>query len=879
MTAYTIPSLPSLPAATGGDPRATLLAYYSGGNGTGVVPANFLNRQSTLSEIRANGAAVGQPIPIAYGQVQIGGQIFAIDYTDGTWTVGAAFCLGEIDGYVELLINGETIVGPLWDITTGQIESVSVNYYTGTTSQTADPLLAAAITGYADTLIHSTPLGNVGIAYVVVQYRNCHYSNWPTFVAELKGKKVYNPATATTIYSANPALMLGDLLRSTVYGGGYTVDTTALDAAMDYCDEAVDTETRRVCGIVIDSVQDTDSWIEILRAYASCWIVKRGGTVYLVPDKATASSATLDESGIIEGTLRITKQDSSNLPTVVRIQYTDTSGTEWRQKDACAKRSGVDAGTTPWRESVVNMAGITSYSQAYREAVERLNKLWLSDLAVEFETFDEALQYEAGDVIAVTHFLGLTSKALRITEDPEQVRPGRWRIRAAEYDAAAYSNAVQADPSTPDSNLPDVGPPSAVTGLTLTEDNIQTQNGDYASRIRIAWTASTSAFVTAYQVTVTKGAAVVYSAETRDTSATTPPVEELVQHQVEVRALTPLYVGTAASDTITVVGKTAVPDGPASLSGYEVASEVRLSWPADVSDFDIRRYELRYGITAGSWATATVLDQIDGLTYTTQAIPEGEWTFYVNSIDSIGQYGTTPATCVIDVSLSDRAYLAHEETCTTGSTTLMVGKTEARGSSTTTYYSDGADTWTSLFGAAAMSTFTNSLASYQTAGGTSEWISAAVDVGSSMTGDWLGTVTYTDHNGTATAQLGLSTDNVTYTWGALSRKGTARYAKIRVQSTGIFSVQVPGPAVQLRVIARETSVSGTSSSSAAVTVDIGIAASEFKSISITPISATQYTWHVSNLDTSGATATFDLDIRTMAGARAAVAFIGGIRTV
>ena len=30
---------------------------------------------------------------------------------------------------------------------------------------------------------------------------------------------------------------------------------------------------------------------------------------------------------------------------------------------------------------------------------------------------------------------------------------------------------------------------------------------------------------------------------------------------------------------------------------------------------------------------------------------------------------------------------------------------------------------------------------------------------------------------------------------------------------------------------------------------------------------------------SGVTATFDLDIRTMAGARAAVAFIGGIRTV
>ena len=59
MTAYTIPTLPALPTATGNDPRATLLAYYSGGNGTGAVPANFLNRQSSLAEIRMSERALG----------------------------------------------------------------------------------------------------------------------------------------------------------------------------------------------------------------------------------------------------------------------------------------------------------------------------------------------------------------------------------------------------------------------------------------------------------------------------------------------------------------------------------------------------------------------------------------------------------------------------------------------------------------------------------------------------------------------------------------------------------------------------------------------------------------------------------------------------
>lgn len=880
----TIPAL-SLPAAptTANTARANLLAYYSGGNTAtmGVVPINFLNGQPSLREIRATTAAAGSAIPICYGRCQVGGRVFALDFTDGVWTVGVAFSLGEIDGYERLLINGEEPKGATWDMATAQLTSVSVNYYTGTTSQTADPLLAAAITGYADTMIATLPTGNVGIAYCVVQYRACHYDNWPSFVADLRGKKVWNPSSATTVYSVNPALHLGDLLRSTAYGGGYTVDDTALEAAMDYCDETVTSEARRESGMVIDGVQETAAWVEILRAYASCFIVYRGSEAFLIPDKAGASVQTITADDIVEGSLRVIKQDSSNVPTVVRIKYTDTSETEWREapQGAVAKRDGADGGSVPWRESVVPMPGITRYSQAYREAVERLNKLTLADLAVEWTQFDSALEREIGDRVTMTHFVGLTSKELRLTADPEQISPGRWRMVATEYDAAAYNASVENAPSSPDSNLPTIGAPAAVTGLTLTESTYQLQNGDYASRIKAAWTASTDTFVTGYQVTVRQGATIIYSATTRDTEISTPPVQEAVAHQVDVAAVTPLYLGTAASDTITVIGKTAVPDGPASLTGYEVASEVRLAWPADTSDFDVRRYELRYGATAGSWATATVLDQVDALTYKTSAISEGEWKFYVNSLDSIGQYGTTPATCVIDVSLSDRAYLAHSETCTTGSTTLMHSSTESRLSAAITYYSSGADTWTALYGAAAMSTFTNPLSSYQTTGGTSEWISAAVDVGSSMTGDWLAAVDYTDLTGTATAELGLSTDDVSYTWGALSRKGTARYAKIRVQSTGVFTLVVPGPSISLRVIARETNGGSTSSASAAVTVDIGIAASEFKSIVVTPISATQYTVSISNLVTSGATATFDVDIRTTAGARAAVSFLWATRTV
>lgn len=832
------PSYPSAPSAA-----AKPLVDYRGKVMRATYPSRATIQSVAPREYRQALAGEGSIIPELYGRVRVPARVATVLKSGSSLLMLCVWGKGEIQAVDSVRIENALFTG-------------TATHYLGTTGQTANAALAAAIPGYADTL--------AGIAYSVLTITSADQLG-KSIIGELRGRLVYDPRTTTTGYSTNPALCLADFIdRHT----RHTMDWASVEDAADACDDLMTSGAkRREIGLAMTSRASVYTWAETLREYAGCLIDWSGDAVRLVPLTARATDHAIT-AGLIQ-TIAPVKRGMDQLPNRVTVTYTDTSADEWRKGTA---RTPYPTGEE-LREQTIDLPGIQSYAQAYRQAMERCNHYSLCDLSATLDIFDEGLEIAVGDRIEVTHDIGLTAKPMRVLS-AETTSPGRWRIAADEYDPAVYSDAEPNGPTFSDTDLPAPGVPDAPASVTLSESVYQLQNGDYAARISISWPAVADPYIGGYRVKVTGPAGLVFTAETASLSILTPQLQELVAYTVEVRAFNLVAESAGTFDVITLAGKYTVPAGPASISGYEVASEVRLFWPADTSDYDIRRYEIRYGTTAGSWATADVLDQIDALTYTTRAIPAGTWRFYVNSIDSVGQYGTTPASTDIEVTLDDDAYLAHREVCATGSTTLMVAKSETRGSSTVTYYSDGADTWTSLFGAAAMSTFTGSLASYQTAGGTSEWLSAAVDVGSIMTGDWLAEVTYTDHNGTATAELGLcDTLGGTYVYGNLSQKGTGRYAKLRIQSVGIFSVQVPGPTISLRVIQREITGSGTSSASGVVTVSIGVACSQIKYANAipTPASDADLRGTVSN-KVAGASPTFDVAIRDDTGALVAENF-------
>lgn len=74
----------------------------------------------------------------------------------------------------------------------------------------------------------------------------------PTITAIVRGKKVYDPRTATIAWSDNPALIVRDYLTNTDYGLGEdtaNIDDTRLITAANVCDETVttDSSTRYTC--------------------------------------------------------------------------------------------------------------------------------------------------------------------------------------------------------------------------------------------------------------------------------------------------------------------------------------------------------------------------------------------------------------------------------------------------------------------------------------------------------------------------------------------------------------------------------------------------------------------------------------------------------
>jgi hypothetical protein len=376
-------------------------------------------------------AADSASIPVAYGEVQIAGRVFAVDFDadTSTWTIGALFCVGEVES-VGVLLNGESPPA-----------GVTVNTYRGTTSQTADALLSAAISGYTDTLVVAHPAGSIGICYAVIQYSNETYPAFPQILGQIEGRKVFNPATATTVYSQSPALALRDLITSPHFGLGDDTDDTSVTAATNANSEltAVGGEPRRLIGLVLEQRRGTEEWVEILATYAGCWAHKRGSTWLLVPDRPAATAATLTQADVQLDPPVLA--DAQQAPTVVRVVYTDKSDSPWRDREAVAMLTGVSTGVIPRRESLVRMPGIDRFSQAAREASERLAKFQRALLAGGGQVFDDHIGLELGDIIQISsHPLYPTHNLFRITEPPSIVRCGRLKIRFSAYSADDYDD-------------------------------------------------------------------------------------------------------------------------------------------------------------------------------------------------------------------------------------------------------------------------------------------------------------------------------------------------------------------------------------------------------------------------------------------------------
>jgi predicted phage tail protein len=166
--------------------------------------------------------------------------------------------------------------------------------------------------------------------YVRLKYDTDQFAQGlPNISTVVRGKKVYNPVTATTAWSQNPALCVFDYLKDTKYGlseSASNVNTTALIAAQSLCDETVNlspsgTQQRYVLDGVVDTANSRKDNIEAMLSSMGGKLIYSGGEYFIVGADYVTPTVTVDESVLVGGLSVKTKQSRRSLYNGVKGVY------------------------------------------------------------------------------------------------------------------------------------------------------------------------------------------------------------------------------------------------------------------------------------------------------------------------------------------------------------------------------------------------------------------------------------------------------------------------------------------------------------------------------------------------------------------------------
>lgn len=395
-------------------------------------------------------------VPLTYGEDRVRGRVLNIarDASTATMLLVQVLWGHAINAADTLHLNDQALPG-----------TATVATYTGAQSSPDGDLVAAfAAQGiaYADTL--------EGFAYSVVRLPVAIFDGRLDFTARVEGRRVYDPRKDSTAggtgahrlddpgtweyLSFNPSLALADWMSNALYGAGEPVQWASVGPAANANDAMIGSpsEPRRRLGLTLYEPTPMRDLAEALRAYAGCWLVPTADGVKLLPDADAAPDATYSHaSGQIAALEPLQLRDMGNSPTAVEVIYTDTSQTPWRTQSFVEPLPGAGS-TLPWRVSTVRLPGVQRATQACREARERLNKLNLCNLSTTVEVFDDGIARQRGDIVTLSHPVGLAAKPFRVT-DVHMPGVGRWRLAVTEHDPAVYSDAVVTVPTYADTSL------------------------------------------------------------------------------------------------------------------------------------------------------------------------------------------------------------------------------------------------------------------------------------------------------------------------------------------------------------------------------------------------------------------------------------------
>ncbi len=479
-----------------------------------------------------------------------------------------------------------------------------------------------------------------GIAYI---YCKLTFSNEifvggiPNISCVVKGKKVYNPSTQNTAYSANPALCLRDYLTDTDLGMGMDsseIDDTSVIAAAAVCVEQVEVkpvtipatnENRYECNGQAVTSSTPDSIIGQILSSMGGTIAYSGGQVVIYAAAYRSPTVTLDESNMAGGFTVSTRISARDRVNAVKGTFI-SSENQWSAADFPQITSSTfldaDDGIYHWRDVILPFT--TSSSAAQR--IARINLRQAREEIIFNAKFNlTAMQLRAGDTVMLTNAnLGFSQKVFQVIawslssegKVPTPVIDLQLRETASTVYDWAVSDEVAIE-SAPNTTLPSPFSITAPSNLTLTADGttqfIQA-DGTVMPRIKVAWSAPNEQFVTSGGKTVIEykeGTATTYLTwSTVDGDQTLDFISSDVRigTSYNVRLYAQSFFNTSSTYTavssITPAKDSTAPATPTSLTAVVgTGRAVSLDW-ADNTEPDFSEYGIYRNTTAVTPANA-----------------------------------------------------------------------------------------------------------------------------------------------------------------------------------------------------------------------------------------------------------------------------------
>jgi hypothetical protein len=661
--------VPVIAGALGGGTIATIVAYGIYYVGTTAITTAAMRKLASPSRLENKGTLLNIREPAAaqeyvYGQVRKGGVLTYIDETgtDNKFLHMVITLAGhEVEEIGDIYINDEIVTIDGSGFVTGTRWKSKIRIIKRDGSQTT-----ANATMMSEAGVPSTFIGR-GIAHLYVRLEydaDVFGGGIPTFTAVVKGKKLYDPRTATTAYNANAALCIRDYITSAYGLSDSTVNDTFFSAAANDCDDNIPLKSGTQDRYVINGVVRADSTVgsALSDMMQSCngalyysggeWKLRVG--VYEAPVK----SFTLDDlrSSITLPT-KMSRRDNFNR---VVGSFVNASS-DWIEADYPTVSSSFFLNTEDnGIENVMDLPlpMVTNGARAQRIAKQALFRS-REQMTISAEFGLSALSLEVGDIIDLTVAeYGFTNKEFEVKSwkllisEAGGVRVGLV-LRETSQEAFAW-DAEEEELAANNSNLPAYYEVGGV-GVTINGE-LRLVNEQVVGALLITVTSSAEN-IDQFEVQYRKYGATAWKSLGRSTSNEFEAVGVSDgAFDVRARGINALGIRgdwtTVSNFYVSIFA--ALPQDVEDFSANVVGNSLHLTWTPS-PDLDLSHYKIRYARATSGASYQNAIDMVDKVSRPANSvvIPAKTGTYFIKAVDKLGNLSANPSSIVVVTNVAD----------------------------------------------------------------------------------------------------------------------------------------------------------------------------------------------------------------------------------